>query len=609
MLKPNRAYNTFNWLTTLFLCFFSLSIYISNRWNGIPNRDREHQIAEYEGGHRTQRSHAENKMGKNYLLEAYLNGLHEMDGTEDGNENGEKSANNNNNNNANGIDKDDDEIDKVITTPGNSDSGVNTEDIATSPEVCLSSPLTNGSSSSSTDNNNDAKTSNAATKIMDTKSLKDLCKRLTLKKGKKEKKKQSKALKSTEGASSREAKLIMEHENRKEFCEKLVKSSKDKANGSAMDDGNSDNARKSLNVNEHLAGQIELLEKVIAINKHIQREEELLVRLNAKLRKHEVDDPNLTEAEMKQALDQINSNIESNSSELLKTEQELNASNHMLMTKSQIAEQLSRELESLEIDECTTQKIIQVPSHQIQIHSSSAEETSGLQQNDTEQVQQQQQTQQQQKQQAPEPSTHPPQETNQMPTETPTPSQSPISMPSSSKKTGTLPKLISSVLKKKSAINTKNTYCGTVPKAQQRTSCNQIPAPSNIRPTPPPPPTSMPSNPVFVGKNQSFLVPDHVILSQAPLFFQKDTFNGNFMQSTDQRNINTTTTNYSNRTICNLTSSNSINLNNVNINPSMANCAKVGPKKLINGFYKDPDSDTGLSSLGEEGLLHFGTLV
>ncbi|XP_055309609.1 putative uncharacterized protein DDB_G0292292 isoform X2 [Sitodiplosis mosellana] len=583
-------------------------------------RDREHEIAEYEDDHhRTHRRHAENKMGKNYLLETYLNGLYKVGGTEaDGGAVGnEECGEKNNNNGANGII--DDEIDKAITTPGNSDSGVNTEDIATSP--ALSSPLTNGSSSSSTDNNNDGKSTGIAkTKIMDTKSLKDICKRLTTKKGKKEKKQS--AMKLAEGATSREAKLIAEHESRKEFCAKMEKSHEDKVNSTGVDAAatndtivaatDSDNARKPLNVNEHLAGQIELLEKVIAINKHIQREEELLVRLNAKIRKYEVDDPSLSEVEMRKVLDQINSNIENSNTELVKTEHELNESQRMLMTKSQIVKELSKELETLEIDGCTNQNVIQVPSHQIQIHSSNVDEFQEMQQNTSQQ------------QPTPVPSAHPSPETNQMPT---------VAIPSNSMRTGTLPKLISSVLKKNTPINAKNTYSGTIPKTQQRTTtvCNQI---QSAAPPPPPPnvertmvPVPMPSNAVFVAKNQSFLVPDHVILSQAPLFFQKDTFNGDFMQSTDQRNINnnnnTTTTNnnnninannniYSNRTISNLTSSNSINLNhNVNINPSaMANCAKVGPKKLINGFYKDADSsDTGLSSLGEDGLLHIGTLV
>ena len=67
----------------------------------------------------------------------------------------------------------------------------------------------------------------------------------------------------------------MEHESRKEFCEKIVKSKADNVtNGTTAATELSDNVCKSLNVNEHLAGQIELLEKVIAINKHIQREEE-----------------------------------------------------------------------------------------------------------------------------------------------------------------------------------------------------------------------------------------------------------------------------------------------------------------------------------------------
>lgn len=608
------------------------------------------------------------------------------------------------------IDKDDDEINKVITTPGNSDSGVNTEEMTTSPDVCLStSPLTNGSSSSSTDNNNEAMTmppktmmtatmamtkinnknvaATAATKVMDTRSLnkigKDIYKRLTsaaaatakTKKPKKEKKPTKS--KSCDMLNAREAKLIMEHES---LCEKMAKSGTDNPTSSNQSSStaaveasaaaaktlfeSSDKAtRKVLNVDEHLAGQIELLEKVIAINKHIQREEELLVRLNAKIQKYEVDDPNLTESEMRKVLDQINTNIDASGSELLKTEHELNASTQMLMTKSQIVKQLSEELEALEIDGEIgdgggggKQNLIHVPSHQIQIHSSSTE---------SEQIEPQQQQQQQnagtvhsqQPQQAPAVLIHSPQETNQVPTSVSASASIsiPCSSSSSSMKTGTLPKLISSVLKKNTPINAKNTYCGTIPKIQQRTMCNQImlqpplllppPTPSssthptNVERPPHLPPTSIPSSAVFVAKNQSFLVPDHVILSQAPLFFQKDTFNGTFMQSTDQRNVNFTNTsssstittascgssssssgnssssstinNYSNRTISNLTSSNSINLNNVNINASMVNCAaKVGPKKLINGFYKDPDSDTGLSSLGgDDALLHIGTLV
>ncbi|XP_031637301.1 probable WRKY transcription factor protein 1 [Contarinia nasturtii] len=545
-------------------------------------RDRENEIASFENEHRTHRRHVENRMGKNYLLETYLNGLLEVyadsgENTEDG---GEQSANNNN---ANGID----EIDKVITTPGNSDSGVNTEDIATSPEVCLSSQLTNGSSTSSADNNNDGKRTCITAKLMDTKSLKDICKRLTTKKGKKEKNQ----------STSREEKLIDEHKSRKEFCEKMEKINKDNAN---------ENARKPLN--EHLAGQIELLEKVIAINKHIQREEELLVRLNAKIRKYEFDDPNLTETEMRRALEQINTNIETSNSELVKTEQELNASDQMLMTKSKIVKELSCELEALEIDIHTNQNLIQVPSHHIQIHSTNTEESHDIQQNQIEQFQHHHKNPHQIQQQSHVPSTHQTNETNQMP----------IAILSSnsnnSMKTGTLPKLISSVFKKNTPINS-----GTIPKTHHRNMCNQIPSPNIERTTNT---TSIPSNntAIYIA-NQSFHLPDHVILSQAPLFFQKDTFNGNFMQSTDQRNINnnknkspttiTNNTNYSNHTISNLTDNNSINLNNMNINPSMPSCEKVGTKKLINGFYKDPDTgNPGLSLLGEDGLLqNIGTLV
>lgn len=521
-------------------------------------------------------------MGKNYLLETYLNGLHDVDGKNESN-----NSNSNNNNNINN--------DKEITTPGNSDSGVNTEDIATSPDVGLSSPITNASSTSSSDNNNNTNSNNNNAKndgkTAEASTLKDICKRLSLKD--KSVKKQSIRKSNEVATTSREAKLRMEHESRKEFCDKM-----EKMNEANADNENVNNkmqaSRKDLNVNDHLAGQIELLEKVIAINKHIQHEEELLVRLNAKIRKYEVDDPNLSETEMKKVLERINTNIEASTSELVKTEQELTTSNQMLITKSQIAKELSKELKALELRETNeNQNVIQVPSHQIQIHSTSCDTTDG--QFNEQRIEHQIDVQ-----------------SIEIASPT-TSSQTPIPAPKPIKKTGTLPKLISSVLKKATPINAKNTHSGTIPKTQQQqqqrpSESNQTPLSENINRTTV---TAIPSTALYVAKNQSFIVPDHVILSQAPLFFQKDNFNGDFMQSTDQRNINTTNYNTSSHNISNFNSSNSnnININNVNINPSMVNCGKIGPKKLINGFYKDPDSDTGLSSLNEDVFQHVGTLV
>lgn len=317
-------------------------------------------MAEYEQDHqRSRRSHAENEMGKNYLLEAYLNGL--PDGKNENTANSCGNRNNNNNKNDDG-----NEIDKEITTPGNSDSGVNTEEIATSPEIGTQSPLTNDSGTNSIDNNNDD--TKKVANLMDSTALTTICKRLSIR----EKPPKKQSTRKLNEKMTRETKLIMEHVNRKEFCAKMEKErlTENQTDGMVSQS-------KPLNVDDHLAGQIELLEKVIAINKHIQHEEELLVRLNAKMRKYEIDDPNLTETEMKVVLNQLNTNIESSKNELVKTEHELNESTEMLENKSKIVKELSKELAALELNERKSnenqQCLIQVPSHQIQIHANNCE--------------------------------------------------------------------------------------------------------------------------------------------------------------------------------------------------------------------------------------------
>lgn len=559
----------------------------------IFRRNRERQISKIESGHRTHREH---DMGKNYLLETYLNRLNDIDGDDDDDDDdvdGEDIDGNVNNQN----DDQTEEIDKELRTPPNSDSGVNTEDVATSPEIGLSSPSPNAApstSSQTTDNNNN---NNKTDKISSTgsevhESSNEICKRQSIKQ--KPSKKQSPRKLHHTTAQSREAKLMKEHESRKEFCRKLETDTN--SNSLGVSDSTAAAAATTTatatssdkrDLNDHLAGQIELLEKVIAINKHIQHEEELMVRLSAKIQKYEVDNPNLSEGEMKVVLERINSNIESSSSELKKTENELNESNQMLLDKSKMVEQLSMELEALELSEPhENQNIIHVPSHQIQIHSENREAfESAAQCRQMEQANNEQQ-----------------------------PFTCQAFVPNAAK-TGTLPKLISSALTKSAPVNACNTYSGTIPKIQQQQPPQQrynhrdIMVPMSTaahRPAI----VSIPSSAVYVAKNQSFLIPDHVVLSQAPLFFQKSDFNGNFTQSTDQRNINTNynhPSNSNNHTNLNV-NSNSMHINSVNLNPSMAN-AKVGPKKMMNGFYKDPDSDTGLSSMGDDGFQQLGTLV
>lgn len=577
--------------------------------NRHRHRDREDQIAKYEDGPRTHRLHTENDIGKHYLLETYLNGLHDIDA-----KCGDTTTSND--------DKHD--TDKELTTPGNSDSGVNTEEIATSPDVGRT-----GSSSSNSDTNN------ARDKQPDAKAVDPMESA-----GKRDKsaKKAAAHRKSGDGSAavtSREAKLRAEHQLRKEFCEKMEQMQAEESASNECVDGitaatadTQATARKELNVTDHLAGQIELLEKVISINKHIQREEELLVRLNAKVRKCEVADPSLSETEMKKVLDRINANIDESSTALAKTEHELSASHQVLMSKAQLVEALNEELKALELTEAAAatggQNVIQVPSHQIQIHSPSdmvgggsggggggsnakAGEQRRVNFDETATV------------------VHLP--APAAPAATPPP-QTPQATAQFGKpmKTGTLPKLISSVLKKTSQLSAKNTFSGTIPKVKQQPACNRTLSTAlncNAAVSGAAAGGAVAGGAVSAGsganaaalssmqaaKNNSASVADQLMLSQAPLFYQKANANGvAAMQLIDQRNLKANNFNVA-PAMSGAHTANG-NCNSVNLNNStLANCSKIGPKKLINGFYKDPDSDTGLGSFSEELLQHVGTLV
>lgn len=591
-----------------FCVIFSSLFYLFHRCRNLrdklhpsTHRDREDQIAKYEDGPRMHRLHTDNDIGKHYLLETYLNGLHDIDA-----KCGDTTTSND--------DKHDTDK-ELTTTPGNSDSGVNTEEIATSPDVGRT-----GSSSSNSDTNN------AHDKQPDAKAV-DAMEGV----GKRDKsaKKAAAQRKSGDGsaaATSREAKLRAEHQLRKEFCDKMEQM---QAAESAPNDGvdgitaaaeQPATARKELNVNDHLAGQIELLEKVISINKHIQREEELLVRLNAKVRKIEVADPSLSETEMQKVLDRINANIDESSTALAKTEHELSASHRALMSKAQLVEALNEELKALELTEAATggQHVIQVPSHQVQIHSPSDMVGGGGAGGGDAKVAEQRRVN------FDETATvvHLPAPVAPAANPPPQPAQATAQF-GKPMKTGTLPKLISSVLKKTSQLSAKNTFSGTIPKVKQQPQCNRVSstalncnaatgaagsgAVAGGSVSAGSPANAAALNSLQAEKNNSASVADQLMLSQAPLFYQKANANGVAMQLIDQRNLKA-----NNFSVAPAMSgaNNTNNCNSINLNNStLANCSKIGPKKLINGFYKDPDSDTGLGSFSEDLLQHVGTLV
>lgn len=416
------------------------------------HRDRELQIAKIEEARHRLR---EKEHGKNYLLETYLNGLHDADDKEIGNGNS-----------------------------GNSDSGVHTsEDATTTPEVGISPVHGDEICDDFFDDKNGITSVHTKRKSQ----------------------------------SKRETKLLREHECSKEFLSMAQTTTVLPEND---DDFDADN----------ISGQIEVLEKIVSINKHLQREEELLVRLSAKIRKYESDDPNLTETQIKAAIQRVNSTIDKGFIEIQRMEDEFSVSDELLEVKSDVINRLSEELEKLDLERVETdlqpQSTLTIDSDQIHGHALDLMCTTSRNNNNSQSninsIRQQQIT-----------------------------LQPPM------------------VFRDHPNYNDATTI---IPHASLNiNSNNQIPTTSYI------------SNSVntFIPP---YRVSDQIIFAQAPNYFEKDDCGiplVNLLQHIDQRNLNST---YA--------------IHNV----------KVGPKKLPTGFGKDPDSDTGLSSMGED-CSQLGTLV
>lgn len=62
--------------------------------------------------------------------------------------------------------------------------------------------------------------------------------------------------------------------------------------------------------------QIEMLEKMVSINKKLQREEELLLKLTVKIRRCEYENPDLTEDDIKREINKINAEIDKRNKDL-----------------------------------------------------------------------------------------------------------------------------------------------------------------------------------------------------------------------------------------------------------------------------------------------------
>lgn len=279
--------------------------------------------------------------GKNYLLETYLNQLP----LTDNNVEDTKNIIHNNNNKE--------------TINGNSDSGVHTEDATTTPEVGTSS-------------NTYVDTETARNKPITTIPTDYHHKRLP-------KKNASLPIKHNQHhhyhkhpkrnyrkTSKRETKLLKDHASSKEFLLVSQQSSfmpdgkNDEHNYDDNDTETNDNNDESTDSTElnSVHHQVGALQKLVTINKHLQREEELLLRLMTKIRNYNsdtatttIDDDVSSANQIRTAIDQVNYNMNSTNSEIKRLEIELQKSQEILSVKSDVINRLSIELEEIEISE------------------------------------------------------------------------------------------------------------------------------------------------------------------------------------------------------------------------------------------------------------------
>jgi hypothetical protein len=92
---------------------------------------------------------------------------------------------------------------------------------------------------------------------------------------------------------------LLEHQSTKEYSSAI------------KDEKKADDAGSSREpIDSEVAAQIDILEKLIVLNKHLQREEELCVRLSAKIKRYEADASGLSEAQVKESLSRVNEQLD-----------------------------------------------------------------------------------------------------------------------------------------------------------------------------------------------------------------------------------------------------------------------------------------------------------
>lgn len=143
--------------------------------------------------------------------------------------------------------------------------------------------------------------------------------------------------------SKREHELLLEHQSTKEYSSAMKE---EKPSDVA---GTSSSGKES--VDSEVAAQIDILEKLIVLNKHLQREEELCVRLSAKIKRYEADASGLSEAQVKESLSRVNEQLDTKNYDIAKMETEIKTSDEALTAKTDFLKQLYDELEEAEVEQ------------------------------------------------------------------------------------------------------------------------------------------------------------------------------------------------------------------------------------------------------------------
>lgn len=157
--------------------------------------------------------------------------------------------------------------------------------------------------------------------------------------------------------SKRETKLLKDHESSIEFLVSMEQQLKpDTNNKDNYDNEVENNAANNTDNDESISSvhhQVVLLQNLVTINKHLQREEELLLRLMTKMRNYNsnIQANEMSANQIRTAIDQINCNMNSTNTEIQRLEMELQSSQELLHVKSDVVNRLSLELEEMEIAE------------------------------------------------------------------------------------------------------------------------------------------------------------------------------------------------------------------------------------------------------------------